>query len=114
MKYFLICVVLLFITTAIFAQTLTFTSIDYREDMLLAKEPVITGFEGSSAVVEFETLIDVPAPVGYYGVPHTEGNLTTPRYRKAAKGTHIGENKKRHTTSKWTYLNLRMCIMIPV
>ena len=96
MKHILICIGLLFITIAVLAQTLTFTSIDYREDMLLAKEPIITGFEGSSAVVEFETLIDAPAAVAYYGVPHTEGNLTTPRYRKVAKGIHIEDNKTRH------------------
>ena len=89
MKHFLICIGLLFITTAILAQTTTWTSIDYRQDMLLAKEPVVTGFEGSSAVLEFETLKDAPAAVAYYGVPHTEGYLTTPRYRKVAKGTHI-------------------------
>ena len=96
MKQFLTCVGLLLITTVVSAQTLTFTSIDYREDMLLAKEPVITGFEGTSAVVAFETLIDTPPAVAYYGVPHTEGNLTTPRYRKVAKGTHIEDDKKRH------------------
>ena len=94
MKHYFISVGLLLITTVVLAQTLTFTSIDYREDMLLAKAPVITGFEGSLAIVEFETLIDTPATVAYYGVPHTEGTLTTPRYRKVAKGTHI--NKKRH------------------
>jgi hypothetical protein len=95
-KHLNICVGLLFITTAVLAQTLTFTSIDYRQDMLLAKEPIVTGFEGSSAVVEFETLIDAPGAVAYYGVPHTEGNLTTPRYRKVAKGTHLEKNKTRH------------------
>lgn len=96
MKHILICIGLLSITTAVLAQTLTFTSIDYRQDMLLATELIVTGFEGSSAVVEFETLIDAPAAVAYYGVPHTEGSLTTPRYRKVAKGTHIGDNKTRH------------------
>ncbi len=96
MKHFLTCVGLLFITTAVFAQGLTITSTDYREDMLLSKEPVITGFEGSSTVVEFETLIDAPAAIAYYGVPHTEGNLTTPRYRKSAMGMHIEDNKTRH------------------
>ena len=73
MKHFLICAGLIFITTAAFAQGITLTSIDYREDMLLAKEPVVTGFEGASAVVEFETLIETSAAVAYYGVPHTEG-----------------------------------------
>ena len=96
MKYFLICAGLIFITTAAFAQGITLTSIDYREDMLLAKEPVVTGFEGALAVVEFETLIETSAAVAYYGVPHTEGNLTTPRYRKIAKGLHIEDSKKRH------------------
>lgn len=96
MKHLLISLGLLFMTTAASAQTLTFTSIDYREDMLLAKEPVVTGFEGALAVVEFETLIDAPAATAYYGVPHTEGNLTTPRYRKSAKGIHIEENKTHH------------------
>ena len=96
MKYFLICAGLIFIATAAFAQGITLTSVDYREDMLLAKEPVVTGFEGSLAVVEFETLIETSAAIAYYGVPHTEGNLTTPRYRKVAKGLHIEDSKTRH------------------
>ena len=96
MKHFLICAGLIFIATAAFAQGLTLTSIDYREDMLLAKEPVVTGFEGSLVVVEFETLIETSAAIAYYGVPHTEGNLTTPRYRKVAKGLHIEDSKTRH------------------
>ena len=96
MKHFLICAGLIFITTAAFAQGITLTSIDYREDMLLAKEPVVTGFEGALAVVEFETLIETSAAIAYYGVPHTEENLTTPRYRKVAKGLHIEDSKTRH------------------
>ncbi|MCY4401033.1 MAG: metallophosphoesterase family protein [Candidatus Poribacteria bacterium] len=96
MKHFFICIGIFFISTAVLAQGVTLTSIDYREDMLLSKEPIVIGFDGPSAVVEFETLIDTPAAIAYYGVPHTEGNLTTPRYRKAVKGTHIDENKTRH------------------
>lgn len=96
MKHFLIFVGLLIITTTVLAQGITLTSIDFRKDMLLAEEPKITGFEGASAIVEFETLIDTPAAVAYYGVPHTEGKLTTPRYRKATKGTHIENNETKH------------------
>lgn len=96
MRHFLLYVGLLIITTTALAQGITLTSIDYRKDMLLAEEPKITGFEGASAIVEFETLIDTPAAVAYYGVPHTEGNLTTPRYRKAAKGIHVDDNKTKH------------------
>lgn len=96
MRHFLIFVGLLIITTTVLAQGTTLTSINYRKDMLLVDEPKITGFEGASAIVEFETLIDTPAAVAYYGVPHTEGNLTTPRYRKAVKGTHIGNKETKH------------------
>ena len=96
MKYFLICIGLLCFSTAILAQEPTFTVTEYREDMLLSKEPVVTGFEGALAVVEFETLLEAPPAIAYYGVPHTEGNLTTPRYRKSAKGTYIDANKTRH------------------
>ncbi len=96
MKHFLIYVGLLIITTTTLAQGITLTSIDYRKDMLLAEEPKITRFEGTLAIVEFETLIDTPAAIAYYGVPHTEGNLTTPRYRKAVKGIHIDNNKTKH------------------
>ena len=96
MRHLLICVGLLIITTTVLAQGITLTSIDYRKDMLLAEEPKITGFEGASAIVEFETLIDTPAAVAYYGVPHTEGYLTTPRYRKAVKGIHLDDNKTKH------------------
>ena len=96
MKHFLIYVGLLIIATSALAQGITLTSIDYRKDMLLAEEPKITGFEKASVIVEFETLIGTPAAVVYYGVPHTEGNLTTPRYRKAAKGIHVGNNKTKH------------------
>ena len=96
MKKFGFTVLLFLITSTGFSQGITFTEIVYREDMLLSKEPIIKGFEGPYAVVEFETLIDAPAAVAYYGVPHTEGNLTTPRYRKNAKGTHIDNNQKHH------------------
>ena len=96
MRHFIIYVGLLIVTTSVFAQGITLTSIDYRKDMLLAEEPKTTEFEGASAIVEFETLIDTPAAVAYYGVPHTEGNLTTPRYRKAVKGIHIDDNKTKH------------------
>ena len=96
MKHFLIYVGLLIISTAALAQGITLTSINYRKDMLLAEEPIITGFEKASVIVEFETLIETPAAVAYFGVPHTEGNLTTPRYRKAAKGTHVDDNKTKH------------------
>ena len=37
MKYFLICAGLIFIATAAFAQGITLTSVDYREDMLWQK-----------------------------------------------------------------------------
>lgn len=96
MKYFSFFIVFFLFTTKVLSQVPTFTEIDYREDMLLSKEPVVTGFEGTYAIVEFETLIDAPTSIAYYGVPHTEGNLTTPRYRKSSKGTHIDENKKHH------------------
>ena len=96
MKHFFIYIGFLFISTTVLAQGITLTSIDYREDMLLAKEPMVMGFEGASAVVEFETLIETSAVIAYYGVPHTEGNLTTPRYRQAVKGTHIEDNKTHH------------------
>lgn len=95
MKKFALYTVFFLIASSVFAQNITFTEIQWREDMLLSKEPVVTGFEGAYAIVEFETLIDAPPSVAYYGVPHTEGNLTTPRYRKSAKGTHI-DNKKTH------------------
>lgn len=97
MKHIYICIGIFLITSSlVLAQGITLTSVNYREDMLLSKEPVVTEFDGSSAVVEFETLIETPASIAYYGVPHTEENLTTPRYRKASKGTHIDENKTQH------------------
>lgn len=96
MRNLLISIVLMIVSIGIYAQEITLTQIDYREDMLLAKEPIITGFEDSYAIVKFDTLIDTPAAIAYYGVPHTEGKLTTPRYRKSAKGTHIDENQTKH------------------
>ena len=99
MKHIFYSIGLLLITSTVLAQGITLTSIQYREDMLLAKEPKIIGFEGASVVVEFETLIDTPATTSYYGVPHTEGNLTTRRYRKAAKGTHIDGDMTKHRIS---------------
>ena len=110
MKKFAFYTAFFLLASSVFAQNnITFTEIQWREDMLLSKEPIVTGFEGTYAIVEFETLIDAPPSVAYYGVPHTEGNLTTPRYRKSAKGTHI--DNKRHTTKlKWIYPNLKMYI----
>ena len=96
MRHFYIYIGLIFISIGVYAQEITLTSIDYREDMLLAKEPIITGFEDSYAIVEFDTLIDTPAAIAYYGVPHTEGKLTTPRYRKSAKGIYLAEDQTKH------------------
>jgi phosphodiesterase/alkaline phosphatase D-like protein len=67
------------------AQELTFRSITYRPDGILAKEPVVTELDKSEAIVEFETLIPTPEAVVYYGVIPPEEELAYPRYRKLAK-----------------------------
>ncbi|MCG9127253.1 metallophosphoesterase family protein [Candidatus Poribacteria bacterium] len=96
MKYIYQSLILMLILTTVFAQEPTFSPTDYRKDMLLSNEPDVIGFEGSSVIVEFDTIIDTPTSVVYYGVPHTEGYLTTPRYRKSALGTHINDKKTMH------------------
>ena len=96
MKYIYQYLLFLLITTTVFAQEITFSTTDYRKDMLLSSEPNVIGFEGSSVTVEFETIIDTPPSVVYYGVPHTEGYLTTPRFRKSALGVHVDEKKTEH------------------
>ena len=67
------------------AQELTFRSITYSLDRLLAKEPVVTKLDQSEAIIEFETLIPTPEAVIYYGVIPPEEELAYPRYRKGAK-----------------------------
>lgn len=96
MKYIYQYLLFLLITTSVFAQEITFSTTDYRKDMLLSSEPKVIGFKGSSVTVEFETIIDTPPSVVYYGVPHTEGYLTTPRFRKSALGVHVDEKKTEH------------------
>ena len=87
---------LIILITTVTSEAITFTTMNYRPDMLLSNEPNVIGFEGSSVIVEFETIIDAPTSVVYYGVPHTEGYLTTPRYRKSALGVHIDGKKTEH------------------
>lgn len=51
----------------------------------LVEEPVVTGFDGSSATVKFETIVPAPSAKAYYGVILPEEELQFPHYRKEAK-----------------------------
>lgn len=96
MKKICIYVALLLTITVVHAQEITIKTVDYRGDMLLSNEPTVVEFVGASAIVEFETLIETPPAIAYYGVPHTEGDLTTPRYRKSVLGIHVGDKSNLH------------------
>ncbi len=69
--------------TGILAQELTFQPTEFWEERFLTKEPVVTGFDGASAVVEFETMAPTPAALAYYGVILPSEELEFPRYRKS-------------------------------
>ena len=71
--------------TGTLAQEHTFQAIEYGEERFLTKEPVVTGFDGASAIVEFETMVPTPGACAYYGVIVPEEELGFPRYRKIAK-----------------------------
>ena len=64
---------------------LTFQSVEFRPDRLLASEPKIAGFDGASAIVVFETLAPTPGARVSFGIPLREGNLSVQRYRRSAK-----------------------------
>ena len=71
--------------TGVLAQEHTFQAIDFGDERFLTREPVVTGFDGASAIVEFETMLPTPGACVYYGVIVPEEELGFPRYRKIAK-----------------------------
>ena len=71
--------------------------VTFRKDRLFAKEPIVTGFEGASAIVEFETLVPTPGAIAYYGVYLLEGELAVARYRREATES-LPEGKTLTTT----------------
>ena len=84
-------------TIASHAQEPSFRPIKSRKNLLFAKEPIVTGFDRSYAIVEFETLVATPIAIAYYGVIPPEEELAYPRYRKSAKGSIRAGNGRSRT-----------------
>ena len=61
-----------------------FEPIDYNADRLLVRGPAVVGFEGSKAVIEFETSVPTPAAVTYFGPITVAGDVREALYRKVA------------------------------
>ena len=61
-----------------------FEPIDFNADILLTKGPSVVGFEGSKAVVEFETSIPTPAAVVRFGPITLAGGVREVLFRKVA------------------------------
>lgn len=74
-----------FYATMLLAQEFTFQPTEFGAERFLTKEPVVTGFDGPSAIVEFETMVPTPGACAYYGVILPEEELGFPRYRKSVK-----------------------------
>jgi 3',5'-cyclic AMP phosphodiesterase CpdA len=58
--------------------------IEYNAGPTIVEGPVVTGFEGARAVIEFETRIPTPAAVVRYGPLIRQRSVAEPVYRKIA------------------------------
>ena len=61
-----------------------FEPIEYNADRLLVGGPAVVGFEGSKAVIEFETSVPTPAAVIYFGPITMAGDVREALFRKVA------------------------------
>jgi len=77
----LIIIVTLFYSGMLPAQEITYEPIDFNINWFLTKGPVVTGFDGPNAIVEFETAIPSPGAVAYYGVIFPDDELGFLHYR---------------------------------
>ena len=74
------------ITADYFLSTTTddFQPIDFNADLLLTKGPSVVGFEGSKAIIEFETSVPTPAAVIHFGPLTLAGDVREALFRKVA------------------------------
>lgn len=86
-KYPLLAItaMVIFYLAGIQAQELIFQPIEFGKDLFLTKEPLVTGFDESAAIVEFETMLPSPGACAHYGVILPEEELGFPSYRKSVK-----------------------------
>ena len=61
-----------------------FQPIEFNADRLMVVGPVVIGFEGSKAVIEFETSVPTPAAVVRFGPCTLAGNVREALFRKVA------------------------------
>ncbi len=73
----------IFFLAGIQAQELIFQPIEFGKDLFLTKDPVVTRFEGSMAIVEFETMVPTLGACAHFGVILPEEELGFPSYRKS-------------------------------
>ncbi|MCK4409420.1 MAG: metallophosphoesterase [Candidatus Eisenbacteria sp.] len=62
-----------------------FEPIEYNADRLLVSGPSVIGFEGSKAIVEFETSVPTPAAVIHFGPITMAGDVREALFRKVAR-----------------------------
>jgi len=95
----LIIIVTLFYSSILPAQEITYEPIDFNINWFLTKGPVVTGFDGPYAIVEFETAIPSPGAIAYYGIVFPDEELGFPNFRKNAIES-LPEGSKNVTSHK--------------
>jgi hypothetical protein len=67
------------------AQEAAYEKAEYGGAGIIAAGPIVTGFEGATAILEFETSVPTPAARAYFGVVLDEEDPGYPRYRRSVR-----------------------------
>lgn len=85
-----VAIILSIIIPAVPAQDVSFNKVMCGNDLFLKADPVIRGFKGPKAVVEFETVKPVSGALIYYGTALSTQKVGAVYYRKKARERSSG------------------------